>query len=231
MKASSRNSASDYLRLGRSSQLLTSEDYMNLMFESERKKNEIQEAKKRKKELANEKRVARIAIAEAQAKERLERQKARQDKEHEKQLARQQREPRKVQQELEKGQGVTSREDHGSRQFEANGLMYNTLDHIAEQTPSFQDLINIQVPSYQAGVRPTSYTPTSAGLNPNCVYMTPAVSAGVSNTSGHLGYSVPPWLHGENWSQPYANIQAHPNHPMLGYPPYLGNAGNGSHQE
>ena len=37
VKASSRNSASDYLCLGGSSQLLTSEDYMNLMFESERK--------------------------------------------------------------------------------------------------------------------------------------------------------------------------------------------------
>ena len=62
--------------------MLTSEDYMNLMFESERKKNEIREAKKRKKELANEKRVARIATAEARAKERLERQKAWEDKEH-----------------------------------------------------------------------------------------------------------------------------------------------------
>ena len=108
--------------------------------------------------------------------------------------------------------------------------MSNMLDPIVKHTPSFQDLINIQVPSYQAGVRPTSYTPTSAGLNPNCVYMTPAVSAGVSNTSGQLGYSVPPWLHGANWSQPYAKIQAHPNNPMLGSPPYLGNAGNGSHQ-
>ena len=64
VKASSRNSTSDYLRLGRSSQFLTSEDYMNLMFGSKHKKNEIQEAKKRKKELANEKRPARIVTTE-----------------------------------------------------------------------------------------------------------------------------------------------------------------------
>ena len=65
VKASSRNSTSDYLRLGRSSQLLTLEDYMNLMFESERKKNEVQEAKKRNKELASEKRATRISIAKS----------------------------------------------------------------------------------------------------------------------------------------------------------------------
>ncbi len=40
--------------------------------------------------------------------------------------------------------------------------------------------------------------------------MTPAPSAGVSNTCGHLGYSIPPWLQGANWSQGCGNIQAHP---------------------
>ena len=98
-------------------------------------------------------------------------------------------------------------------------MMSNTLDHIAEHTPSYQELINIQVPRYQPGVMPTSYTPTSVGLNPTCVYMTPAPSARVSNTSGHLGYSVPPWLQGANWSQGYGNIQAHTNQPILGSPP------------
>ena len=48
--------------------------------------------------------------------------------------------------------------------------------------------------------------------------MTPALSVGVSNTSGHLGYSVPPWLQGENWSQGYGNIQAHPNQLILDSP-------------
>ena len=96
-----------------------------------KKKNEIQGTKKRKKELAKDKRAARIATTESRTKERMVRQKAREDKEHQKKLARQQREARKVQQELEKGQGVTSREDHGSSQFEANRLMSNTLDHIA----------------------------------------------------------------------------------------------------
>ena len=41
--------------------MLTSEDYMNLIFESECKKNEIQESRKRKKDLANEKKATRIA--------------------------------------------------------------------------------------------------------------------------------------------------------------------------
>jgi len=62
VKASSRNSTADCLRLGRSSQLLTYEDYMNLLFEFECKKNEIQETKKRK-ELAKDKRATRIVVA------------------------------------------------------------------------------------------------------------------------------------------------------------------------
>lgn len=41
VKASSRQSTPDFLHLGRSSQLLTLEDYMNLLFEFEHKKNEI----------------------------------------------------------------------------------------------------------------------------------------------------------------------------------------------
>ena len=39
VKASSRNSTSNYLRLGRSSQFLTSKSYMNLMFKSKHKNN------------------------------------------------------------------------------------------------------------------------------------------------------------------------------------------------
>lgn len=90
-------------------------------------------------------------MAEARSKERLERQKARKDKEHQKQFARKEREARKVQEVLERGGGVTSREVYGLSQFDANRMMSNTLDHIVEHTPSFQELINIQVPRYQAG--------------------------------------------------------------------------------
>jgi len=113
VKASSRHSTTDCLCLGRSLQFLTFEDYMNLLFESERKKNEIQETKKRKKELAKDKRAARIAATEDRTKERMERQKAREDKEHQKQLARQEREARKVQEVLEREGGVTRIEVYG----------------------------------------------------------------------------------------------------------------------
>lgn len=98
--------------MGRSSQLLTYEDYMNLLFDSECKKNGIQKTKKRNKELAKDKRFARIVTTEARTKERMERQKAREDKENQNQLTRKEREARKFQKVLERG-GLTSREVYG----------------------------------------------------------------------------------------------------------------------
>ena len=52
------------LRLGRSSQLLTSEDYITLLVESEKKKFEMQELKQKKKDLVKEKKAARIVAAQ-----------------------------------------------------------------------------------------------------------------------------------------------------------------------
>jgi len=72
-------------------------------------------------------------------------------------LARQEREGKKVQKVLEKGGAVTDGEDYGPSQFEANKMMSNTLDHIVDHTPSYQDLkdlINIQVPHISQGLYP-----------------------------------------------------------------------------
>lgn len=80
---------------------------------------------------------------------------------------------------LEKGGAVTYGEEYGPSQFEANRMMSNTLYHIVEHTPSYQNLINIQVSCYQIGVIPTSYTPTNAGLNPICDYRIPPLSVGL----------------------------------------------------
>ena len=44
-------------------------------------------------------------------------------------------------------------------------IMSNTLYNITDNTPLFQDLINIQVPHYQNGGLPTSFIPTRAGVN------------------------------------------------------------------
>ena len=65
------------LRLGQSSQLLTSEDYIKLLVESENKKMEIQELKQKKKDQAKEKKAARAIVAQRRADERLERERAR----------------------------------------------------------------------------------------------------------------------------------------------------------
>jgi len=76
------------LRLGRSSQLLTSEDYINLLVESVKKKFEMQELKQKKKDLVKEKKATRIVVAQHRADERIERDKARQVKDQKKQMAR-----------------------------------------------------------------------------------------------------------------------------------------------
>jgi len=90
-KATSRQSegliehpTTDYLRLEKSSLLLSCEEYMNLMFKFEYRKIGIEESKQRKKELAKEKRDSGIAATTTREKERLERQKPREEKEHKK---------------------------------------------------------------------------------------------------------------------------------------------------
>jgi len=49
-------------------------------------------------------------------------------------------------------------------------MMSTTYYQFADNTPLFQDLINIQVPQYQNGGLPTCYIPTSAGVNPMYAY-------------------------------------------------------------
>jgi len=221
-----RQGTTDSLRLCRSSQLLTSEDYIKLLVESEQKKLEIHELKQKKKDLAKEKKATRIIAAELRAQERLEREKVRQEKDHQKQLARQERESAKAQQLLQKEARMAVRVDNDASTVEDSRMMSNTLDKIANTTPSFQDLINIQVPRYQHGGMPTCYIPTSTGVNPMYEYQTPPPNAGVSSTSLNYGYSIPPWVQGGNWIQSYGNNQAHPNQPLLGRPTNLAQAGN-----
>lgn len=60
------NPTAEHLRLSRSSQLLTSEDYITLLVEAEHKKKEMQVLKEKKKTLAKEKKEARAVAEENQ---------------------------------------------------------------------------------------------------------------------------------------------------------------------
>ena len=59
-------------------------------------------------------------------------------------------------------------------------IISNSLDSIADNTPLFQDLINIQVPHYQTEGLHTCLIPTRGGVNSMYAYHTPPLNLGVS---------------------------------------------------
>ena len=85
--------------------------------------------------------------------------------------------------------------DINARTVDETREMSNTLNNIANNTPLFQDIINIQVPHDQNGGLPTCLIPTTGGVNSMYAHHTPPISARV-----RYGYSIPPWLDGTNWS-------------------------------
>lgn len=127
---------------------------------------------------------------------------------------------------LEREQGMTNMVDNDARTTNETRIMSNTLYNIADNTPSFQDLINIQVPQYQNGGLPTFLIPTRVCVNSMYTHHMPPDNAGVSSENVRYGYSIPPWLEGGNWTQSYYNNQPHPNHPFLGRETYLDQGGN-----
>ena len=66
---------------------------------------------------------------------------------------------------LEKEQGMTNMVDINASTVDETREMSNTLENIENNTPLFQDLINIQVPHYQNGGLPTFLIPTTGGVN------------------------------------------------------------------
>ena len=172
--------------------------------------------------MVKEKKAARIVAAQRRAEERIERDKARQVKDQQKQMARQEKEKRKAQQMLEREQGMIN----DTRIADETRIISNSLDSIADNTPLFQDLINIQVPHYQTEGLPTCLVPTRAGVNSLYAHYTPPLNAGVSRENVRYGYSVPPWLEAANWNQSYGINQPFPNQPLTGRPTYLAQEGN-----
>ena len=138
----------------------------------------MQELKQKKKDLVKEKKAARIVAAQRRAEERIERDKARQVKDQQKQMARQEKEKRKAQQMLEKEQGMINMVDNDTRKADETKIISNSLDSIADNTPLFQDLINIQVPHYQTEGLPTCLIPTRVGVNSMYAHYTPPLNAG-----------------------------------------------------
>ena len=141
-------------------------------------------------------------------------------------MARHEKESRKAQQMLEKELGMINMVDNDARTTNETRIMSNTLDNIANNTPSFQDLINIQVPQYQNGGLPTCLIPTRGGVNSIYAHHTPPLNAGVNSINVRYGCSSPPWLEGENWTQSYGSNQPHPNQPFLCRLAYLTQVGN-----
>ena len=115
---------------------------------------------------------------------------------------------------LEKEQGMTNMVDNDAITADETRIMSKTLNNIADNTP-FQYLINIQVPHYQNGGLPTCLIPTRGGVNSMYAHHTPPLNAGISNANVRYGYSIPPWLEGENWTQTYGNNQPFPNKSWL----------------
>ena len=104
-------------------------------------------------------------------------------------------------------------------------MMSAKLDQIRDNTPLFQDLINIQVPHYQTEGLPTCLIPTRVGVNSMYAHYTPPLNAGVSSANVRYGYSIPPWLEDANWTQSYGSNQQFLNQPFLFRPTYLAQEG------
>ena len=186
----------------------------------------MQQLKQKRKDLVKEKKGARIVVVQRRVDERIERDKARQVKDQQKQMARQEKEKRKAQQMLEKEQGMINMVDNDTRIANETRIISNSLDSIADNTPLFQDLINIQVPHYTTEGLPTCLIPTRVGANSMYAHYTPPLNAGTSSANVRYGYSIPPWLEAANWSQSYGSIQPFPNQPLIGRPTYLAQEGN-----
>jgi len=102
---------------------------------------------------------------------------------------------------LEKEQGMINMIDNDASIADETRIMSNTLDNIANNTPLFQDLINIQVTRYQNEGLPTCLIPTRGCVNFMYGHHTPPLNVGISNENLRYGYSIPPWLEGANWTQ------------------------------
>jgi len=113
-------------------------------------------------------------------------------------MVRQEKESRKAQQMLEKEQGMINTVDNDASTTDETRIMSNTLDNIADNTPLFQDLINIQVPHYQNEDLPTCFIPIRGGANSMYDHHTHPLNARVSSANVRYGYSNPPWLEGAN---------------------------------
>ncbi|KAH9320446.1 hypothetical protein KI387_015085 [Taxus chinensis] len=100
----------DAIRIGRQSQILTSDDYLHLLQEQETRKKEIEDLKARKREQANERKAQRLIEKEKKGQLKIERELKRQKKE-EAQLQ------RKKENELKKEQAKISKE-HDKRMKE-----------------------------------------------------------------------------------------------------------------
>ena len=94
---------------------------------------------------------------------------------------------------LEKEQGMINMVDNDASIADETMIISNSLDSIADNTPLFQDLINIQVPHYQTEGLPTFLIPTRVGVNSMYAHYTPPLNTRVSSENVRYGIQ---YLHG-----------------------------------
>lgn len=65
---------------------------------------------------------------------------------------------------------------HTSSPMEERNMMASSLDHIADTTRFYTDLVNIQLPHYNKASSTPHFTPTSVGVNLMFPYPTHPIS-------------------------------------------------------
>ncbi|KAH9291763.1 hypothetical protein KI387_043047 [Taxus chinensis] len=177
------NKSDGSIRLSRHSQILTAPEYMELLVDAERKKEEQAKLKLRKKELAQEKKVARLAAKEKRLQEKLEREREKQAKEQQKEIEKAHKQQRKEQEKRERELANQLRE------YEKRMRVSSATDH--ENRRIFQDMLNIQIPGYaQIGTPPSL-------MNNSCTvpswYVSPHLLS-TSSSSPSSSFAMPPWM-------------------------------------
>ncbi|KAH9291752.1 hypothetical protein KI387_043059, partial [Taxus chinensis] len=194
------------LRISRASQLLTSDAYVQMLKDTQQKKQEICEGKQRKKEHIEAKKQERLAAKEQKKEERLQRIKERQERDLQKLVERQEREKQREvarqKKELELQQKEATRHQREKEKQERDNKFNNPqvlfpMHHsMPIQNSMLQDMLKVPIPDYHPYFLDTNRmqitsTPTTHPIIPQ---------PPTSHTTFHTisGFPIPPWVHPVN---------------------------------
>ncbi|KAH9292362.1 hypothetical protein KI387_042453, partial [Taxus chinensis] len=147
VKDSSRSNCNDGIRLSRESQLITTDQYMELLMEKEKRKKEIEELKQRKRVQMQEKKAERIAERERKEQEKIEKEIRRQEKEHQKSMQRQEKEMKKEQERIQRDQERKEKEfEKARRELGRQRRLSTPQNPLPEEHPLLRELISMHCP-------------------------------------------------------------------------------------